>query len=70
MIPSSEDLFEDVFIFQQDLAWPHTSVSTKNWFRQRNIKVFPWPPNSPDTNPIENLWGIMKKNLKKESSSK
>ncbi len=47
MIPSSEDLFEDDFIFQQNLASPHTSVSTKNWFCQRSIKVLPWPPNSP-----------------------
>lgn len=63
MIPSSEDLFEDDFIFQQDVAPPHISVSTKNWFRQRNIQVLPWPPNSPDINPLENLWRIMKKKL-------
>ncbi len=23
----------------------------------------PWPPNSPDLNPIENLWSIMDKKL-------
>lgn len=69
MIPSSEDVFEDDFIIQQDLASPHTSVLTKNWFRQSNIQVLPWPPNSPDINPIENLWGIMKKKLKENSPS-
>ena len=27
------------------------------------MKVLEWPGNSPDINPIENLWGIMKTRL-------
>ena len=32
--------------------------------KKNNIKVIDWPPYSPDLNPIENLWSIMKDKLK------
>lgn len=61
MLPSSE--FEDDFIFQQDSASCHTSKRTIAWLKENEIKLLPWPSNSPDLNPIENIWGIMKKRL-------
>ena len=63
MIPSAEDLCDDDFLFQQDLASCHTSKSTTKWLKEKDITVLPWLANSPDLNPIENLWGIMKKRL-------
>ena len=59
-----EDMFRDEdFTFQQDLAPPHNSKTTKKWMRENTITVFPWPANSPDFNPIENFWEIVKLRL-------
>ena len=64
MLPSAERLFGDAeFVFQQDLAPAHSAKSTAVWFADHHIDVLPWPSNSPDLNPIENLWGIVKKKM-------
>ncbi len=46
-------------VFQQDNASCHVSKRTLEWFKQQNIKVLSWPPQSPDMNPIENVWSYL-----------
>lgn len=68
-IPELKNLAEELgvenAIFQQDSAPCHTSKLVKAFFRENNIYCLEWPGNSPDINPIENLWAIVKKRLRK-----
>jgi len=68
LVPAAEYLFDaaDISSWQllMDQAPAHSANLTKKWLRQREVQVVKyWPSNSPDLNPMENVWAWMKKQV-------
>ena len=65
LLPFLNDLGIEDHIFQDDNAPCHASARTKSWKEDNSIEILPWPAQSPDLNPIENVWNILEKSIRK-----
>ena len=51
------------WIFQMDNDPKHTSKVVAKWLKDNKVKVLEWPSQSPNLNPIENVWAELKKHV-------
>lgn len=57
---------ESKFFFQ-DTDLKHKSCLVMKFLAEKNLQLIDHPPQSPDLNPIEDLWELVNSNLEKTS---
>ena len=60
---------QNISIVIMDNASYHKSQDLKDLFKEHNCLIIFLPPYSPDLNPIENIWGTIKQELKNLETS-
>ncbi|GBM44997.1 hypothetical protein AVEN_225744-1 [Araneus ventricosus] len=56
-------------IFQQDKVHCHKVRFVLGWFEEHTdvFHLMSWPPNSPDLNPMEQIWDVMERQLRAQT---
>jgi transposase len=60
LLPFIQDVYPDGHKFMQDNDPKHTSRHLQAFFAENRINWWKTAPESPDANPIENLWHELK----------
>ena len=63
VVPIFENSGLNDHIFMQDNAPCHKAKTVLNYLQEKKVELLDWPPQSPDLNPIENLWKTLGQNV-------
>ena len=66
LLPFLREVYPDGHRFMQDNDPNHTSRRAATFFEEEGVNWWKTPPESPDMNPIENLWHEMKEFLRRD----
>ena len=71
LLPSARKLYPGTnYLFMQDNDPKHTSRRAREFFADNGIEWWKTPPESPDLNPIENVWHELKEYIRREVKPK
>ena len=70
LLPFIDECYPDGHRLQQDNDPKHTSRYIQKFFMEKNVFWWKTPPESPDLNPIENIWGSLKQFLRNQYKPK
>ena len=65
LLPGATIQFKRRWRLQQDNDPKHTSGVAKEFIKNKIPELLEWPANSPDLNPIENYWNVIKRRVEK-----
>lgn len=66
LLPFIKQHKKENLVLQQDNSKVYVNKSTITWLEKNEIDVLPWPSQSPDLNPMENLWGAIVRDVYRE----
>ena len=70
LLPFIRDIYPDSHRFMADDDPKHTSCHAKQFLVNNDVKWWNTPAESPDLNPIENLWHELKEYIRREVKPK
>ena len=66
LLPFIQDVYPESHRFMADNDPKHTSGAAQTFLEEMGIHWWRTPPESPDINPIENMWHELKEYLRRE----
>ena len=70
LLPFLRDVFPNGHRFMQDNDPKHTSRLARQFMLDNDVHWWKTPPESPDANPIENMWHELKEYIRREVKPK